>query len=173
MLVEKEAKRDAEREEMAKIDKQRILAIGSIKDIKCRSYAAYWSLNVSKTVLPDPEMPFGEARSLEQLSRKLVKLLRWDLPSSGLAYRDNDASVNVLHLAHHFQVTPSTVIKATAVNVGRGKRQMIAFKERIVGTDREERRVAALGGHGFHVPNPQGHKLIDKEDVEFFCPPDS
>ena len=41
MLVEKEAKRDAEREEMAEIDKQRILAIGSIKDIKCRSYAAY------------------------------------------------------------------------------------------------------------------------------------
>ena len=47
---------------------------------------------------------------------------------------------------------------------------MIAFEERIVGTDREERRVAALGGHGFHVPNPQGHKLIDKEDVEFFAP---
>ena len=121
-------------------------------------------------MLPDPEMPFGEARSLEQLSRRLVKLLQWDLPSSGLAYRDNDASVNVIHLAHHFQVTPSTVIKATAVNVGRGKRRMIAFEERIVGTDREERRVAALGGHGFHVPNPQGHKLIDKEDVEFFAP---
>ena len=102
MIVEKEAKRDAEREEMAKIDKQRIMAIGSIKDIKSRSHAAYWSLNVSKTVLPDPEMPFGEARSLEQLSRKLVKLLRWDLPSSGLVYRDNDASVNLHHLAHHF-----------------------------------------------------------------------
>ena len=52
-----------------------------------------WSLNVSKTVLPDPEMLFGEAKSLEQLSRKLVKLLRWDLPSSGLAYCDNDASL--------------------------------------------------------------------------------
>ena len=63
MIVEKEAKRDAEREEMAKIDKQRIMAIGSIKDIKCRSHAAYWSLNVSKTLLPDPERPFGEARS--------------------------------------------------------------------------------------------------------------
>ena len=170
MIVEKEAKRDAEREEMAKIDKQRIMAIGSIKDIKSRSHAAYWSLNVSKTVLPDPEMPFGEARSLEQLSRKLVKLLRWDLPSSGLVYRENDASVNLHHLAHHFQVTPSTVIKATAVIVGKGKRRMIAFEERIVGTERKERRVAAVGGHGFHVPNPQGHKLIDKEDVEFFAP---
>ena len=63
MIVEKEAKRDAEREEMAEIDKQRILAIGSIKDIKCRSRAAYWSLNVAKTVRPDPEMPFREARS--------------------------------------------------------------------------------------------------------------
>ena len=79
------------------------MAIGSIKDIKSRSHAAYWSLNVSKTVLPDPEMPFGEARSLEQLSRKLVKLLRWDLPSSGLAYCDNDASVNVFHLAQIFK----------------------------------------------------------------------
>ena len=45
-----------------------------------------------------------------------------------------------------------------------------AFEERIVGTHREERRVAALGGHGFYVPNPQGLKLIDKENVEFLAP---
>ena len=44
-----------------------------------------WSLNVSKTVLPDPEMPFGEARSLEQLSRKLVKLLGFAIIWVGLS----------------------------------------------------------------------------------------
>ena len=92
------------------------------------------------------------------------------LPSSGITYHENDGSVSVSHLAQHFQVTPSVLVKATSPDAGRGKRRMIAFEERIVGTERKERRVAALGGHGFHVPNPQGHKLIDKEDVEFFAP---
>ena len=27
-----------------------------------------------------------------------------------------------------------------------------------------------MGGHGFHVPHPQGHRLIDKEDIEIFAP---
>ena len=47
---------------------------------------------------------------------------------------------------------------------------MIAFEEMVIGTNRIERRVAALGGHGFHVPHPQGHRLIDKEDIEIFAP---
>ncbi len=40
----------------------------------------------------------------------------------------------------------------------------------MIGTNRIERRVAALGGHGFHVPHPQGDRLIDKEDIEIFAP---
>ena len=170
MNVEKDAKRDAERQLMMQVDEQKIRGIGSIKDVKCRSYNAYWSLEAAITVLPVPQLTRSEARSLEHLSRQLVTLLRWGLPSSGITYHENDGSVSVSHLAQHFQVTPSVLVKATSPDAGRGKRRMIAFEERIVGTNRTETKLAALGGHGFHVPNPQGHKLIDKEDAKLFAP---
>ena len=170
MNEEKDAIRDAERKDMEQIDIQRIQGIGSIKDDKNRLFAAYHSLEVTTTVLPEPKLPLAEVKSLEQLSRQLVKLLRWDLPSSGLTFNQNDGSVNVAHLAQHFRVTQSALVEATSSDVGKGKRRMIAFEERVIGTNRIERRVAALGGHGFHVPHPQGHRLIDKEDIEIFAP---
>ena len=76
MNVEKDAKRDAERQLMMQVDEQRIRGIGSIKDVKCRSYNAYWSLEAAITVLPVPQLTRSEARSLEHLSRQLVTLLR-------------------------------------------------------------------------------------------------
>ena len=170
MNEEKDAIRDAERKDMEQIDIQRIQGIGSIKDDKNRLFAAYHSLEVTTTVLPEPKLPLAEVKSLEQFSRQLVKLLRWDLPSSGLTFNQNDGSVNVAHLAQHFRVTQSALVEATSSDVGKGKRRMIAFEERVIGTNRIERRVAALGGHGFHVPHPQGHRLIDKEDIEIFAP---
>ena len=102
MNEEKDAIRDAERKDMEQIDIQRIQGIGSIKDDKNRLFAAYHSLEVTTTVLPEPKLPLAEVKSLEQLSRQLVKLLRWDLPSSGLTFNQNDGSVNVAHLAQHF-----------------------------------------------------------------------
>ena len=170
MNVEKDAKRDAERQLMIQVDEQRIQGIGSIKDVKSRSYNAYWSLQVAKTVLPVPKLTQSEARGLEHLSRQLITLLRWGLPSSGMTYHANDGSVSVSHLVQHFHVTQSVLIKATSPDAGRGKRRMIAFEERVVGTNKIETKVAALGGHGFHVPNPQGHKLIDKDDADLFAP---
>ena len=170
MNVEKDAKRDMERKLMEQVDEQRIQHIGSIKDDTNRSFAAFWKLEVTTTVLPDSKLPLAEVKSLEKLSRQLVKLLRWELPSSGVTYNQNDGSVNVVHLAQHFRVTQSALIKATSSDVGRGKRRMITFEEKTNGTDRTERRIAALGGHGFHVPHPQGHRLIDKEDSEIFSP---
>ena len=47
---------------------------------------------------------------------------------------------------------------------------MITFEEKVNGTNRTERRVAALGGHVFHVPYPQDHILIDKDDSEILSP---
>ena len=170
MNMEKEARRDSERKLMKQVDEQRIQCIGSIKDVTNRSFAAFWALEVTTTVLPEPKMPQNEAKNLEQLSRHLVKLLRWELPSSGIPYNQNDGSVNVVHLAQHFQVTQSALIKATSSDVGKGKRRLITFEEKVNGTNRTERRVAALGGHGFHVPYPQGHILIDKDDSEIFSP---
>ena len=170
MNEEKEAIRDVERNFMKQVDEQRIQGIGSIKDERSRSFNAYWSLEVKKTFLPVPQLSRTEARGLEQLSRQMVKLLRWDLPSSGVTYNKNDGSVNVAHLARRFHTTPNDLVKATSLDAGRGKPRMIAFEEMVVGTNSTEIRVAALGGHGFHVPNPQGHKLIDKDDAAFFAP---
>ena len=106
----------------------------------------------------------------EHLSRQLITLLRWGLPSSGMTYHANDGSVSVSHLVQHFHVTQSVLIKATSADAGRGKRRMIAFEERVVGTNRTEAKLATFGGHDFHVPKLQGHKLIDKDDAELFAP---
>ena len=149
---------------------QRIQGIGSIKDERSRSFYAFWSLEVKKSFLPVPKLSGTEAQGLEGLSRQMVKLLRWDLPSSGMTYNKNDGSVCVAHLAQRFHATPSDLVKATSKDAGRGKLCVIAFQEMVVGTNSTEIRVATLGGHGFHVPNPQGHKLIDKDDAGLFAP---
>ena len=170
MIQEKEANREAEREEMAKVEKDRKKGIGSIKDKKCKSYAAYQRLEVSQTFLPNLRLKKEEVKNLEWLSRKMVKLLRWDLPTSDITYRKTDGSVSVAHLAHHFGVPEDILEKASSSDVGKGKQRMIVFEERVIGTQETERRIAALGGHSFGVKFPPGHKMIEKEDVEKFSP---
>ena len=88
--------------------KQRIQGIGSIKDEKSRSFNAFWSLEVKKSFLPVPKLSGTEAQGLEGLSRQMVKLLRWDLPSSGMTYNKNDGpSVSLTWL---YVFTPRLVI---------------------------------------------------------------
>ena len=170
MIKEKEGKRDAEREEMVKVEREMTKGIGSIKNDQNRCFAAYCHLEVSQTFLPDQKLTTKGARELESLSRKMVRLLRWDLPSSGLSFRKVDGSVNVAVLARYFRVKEEMVEKATSSDVGKGKRRMIVIEERVVGTKKKERRIAALGGHGFAVQSPPGHKIIEKETAGQFAP---
>ena len=47
---------------------------------------------------------------------------------------------------------------------------MIVVEEKVKGKEKRQKRIAALGGHGFTVPSPPGHKIIQKEQASQFAP---
>ena len=120
--------------------------------------------------LPDKTLNLEMPKKTELLSRKLTRLLHWDLPSSQLPFRKTDASVLVAALAHFFHVSDEMLENATSSDAGKGKRRMIMFEERVKGTKLKERRIAALGGHGFEVPYPPGQSKIERENASVFAP---
>ena len=80
-------------------------------------------------------------------------LLRWQLPSSRLAYSSLDGSAAHEDVAKHLKVSPVEVPKAALPDDG-GKRCIIIFELTIAG--HREQRIAALGGHAFAVFSPVG-----------------
>ena len=60
--------------------------------------------------------------------------------------------------------------KATSSMVGKGKRRMIVIEEKVKGKEKRQKRIAALGGHGFTVQLPPGHEIIEKEQACQFAP---
>lgn len=94
----------------------------------------------------------------EHLSRKMIKILRWDLPKSGLSYRIEDGSTMVDALAAHLGTSKNLVAMATDPVYGRGKRRMVLLE---AGT-----RIAATGGQGFPVKSVPGHIRIDIEQAK-------
>ena len=163
MIVEKEEKRDAEREDMDEVEKEMATKIGTVND-------AQNHLAVVQTFLPDAKLTIEKARELKPLSKQMVRLLRWNLPSSGLTFRETDGSVDVAILARYFRVEEERVVEATSSDVGNGKKRMIVIEQQVAGTKKGERRIAALGGHGFFVPLPPGHIIIDKEAAGEYSP---
>ena len=130
-------------------------------------FAAFQNLEANfpaKRVMPDPEPPSdAENRFFKNLSRQLVSLLRWQLPSSRLAYSSLDGSAALEDVAKHLKVSPVEVAKAALPDDG-GKRHIIIFELTIAG--HREQRVAALGGHGFAVFSQVGNWPISVTGAE-------
>ena len=100
-----------------------------------------------KVAMPDASAPNAkEMNSFQRLSRRLVQLLRWELPESGLAYDHVDGSVNLDAVSRHLKASASAIAIACSPLVG-GKQRLLIFEKK--NASHQERRIAAIGGHGF------------------------
>ena len=113
-----------------------------------------------KVALMDARAPrHSEKPFFRGLSRKLSSLLRHELPSVGVPYNSLDGSANLEDVAKHLDVSPSAIATASLPSED-GKRRMLLFETMFRG--HRERRILALGGHGFAVLSPLGHWPISK-----------
>ena len=73
----------------------------------------------------------GQTASQEAiaLSRSLVQLLRWQLPSSGLAY-DYNGSVAIDDVAAYLKVETGLILAASSAQAGAGKMRTLVFVKR-------------------------------------------
>ena len=138
---------------------------------KSHFFGAYQHLlaNFScKVALPNAKVPQeADMTSLNRLSKKVVQLLRWDLPSSGLPYLPLDGSAHLTDVAKYFGIQEDAILFALSPEVG-GKPRVMAYE---VGLgDQQKKRICTLGGHGFPVHSPLGHCLISKQSAS--CYPD-
>ena len=86
-----------------------------------------------------------------------MSLLRWELPNSGLAYDPVDGSVRLEDVSRHVKASASALATACSPLVG-GKQRFLIFEKK--NASHLERRIAAIGGHGFQVFSPPGSWLI-------------
>ena len=106
-------------------------------------------------------------RHKEELSQNLVRLLRWDLPQTGIPFSRNDGSAQISEVARYLRVSTDEVKSVGAGLIGAKIRTVVY--EKLFQGNREE-RVAAVGGHGFAVFAPPGHCLIPRPCA--CCPQD-
>ena len=85
-----------------------------------------------------------------------MRLLRWTLPNSGVAYSKQDGTVNARDLSFYLKVPLEEIMEAIAPT-GDDKIRLIAIQMLSFST---EVRIGCLGGHGFQVYAPPGHCLI-------------
>ena len=78
----------------------------------------------------------------------MVKLLRWDLPVAGPQYHSHDGSALLSDVARHFHVKEDAIITALSPEMG-GKLRVMVYEIGL--EDKREKRICALGGHGFLV----------------------
>ena len=64
------------------------------------------------------------------LSRSLVQLLRWQLPSSGLAYNNYDGSVAIDDVAAYLKVETGLILAASSAQAGAGNMRTLVFVKR-------------------------------------------
>ena len=101
----------------------------------------------SKVVMPDENIVEETERAeLQGLSRQLVTLLRWNLPKTGIAYDSMDGSVDFENVAKHLKRSITAISHACSPSIG-GKRRLTVFQ--VMKAEKLEKRVAAVGGHGF------------------------
>lgn len=86
-----------------------------------------------------------------------MQLLRWDLPDTKLSFSTQDGSVEIENVACYLGDSVQAVKEAASASPG-GKVRVIIFELRSL--LKTETRIAALGGHGFRVNCPPGHRLI-------------
>ena len=97
--------------------------------------------------------------NLIMLSKRLVKLLRWDLPASEIPYNLYDGSASVLDVARYLRADESDI--KMAISDGSEKPRLFLFQ---LGNE-GKRKICALGGHGFPVLSPTGNWPISKVSV--------
>ena len=85
----------------------------------------------------------GQTASQEAIamSRSLVQLLRWQLPSSGLAYYDGSVAIN--DVAAYLKVETGLILAASSAKAGK-MRTLVFVKKAGVGLS--EQRITCLGG---------------------------
>ena len=96
------------------------------------------------------------------LSKSVVQLMRWQLPSSGLAYDCNDGLVAINDVAAYLKVDSGLILAASSPEAGGGKMRTLVFEKK-TGAEFSEQRITCLGGHGFIVHSPLGHMVIGQE----------
>ena len=92
-------------------------------------------------------------------SKRLVILLRWDLPASEIAYNLYDGSASVLNLARYLRAEESDI--EMAISDGSEKPRLFLFQ---LGNEGKH-KICVLGGHGFPVLSPIGNWPISKVSV--------
>ena len=128
--------------------------------IFCSCYPAFLFLSQNfhgKSFFPQNSKV--QDRHKEQLSRNLVRLLRWDLPRTGIPFSQNDGSAQIHEVARYLRVSTDELKLVGKGFIGAKIRTVVY--EKIFQGNREE-RVAAIGGHGFAVFAPPGHCLIPR-----------
>ena len=69
---------------------------------------------VFKMVLKKNEVPAEEMTpAIQKLSHKIVRLLRWDLPQSGIQFSPLDGSAKLVDVARHLRTSEKAMITST------------------------------------------------------------
>lgn len=119
---------------------------------------------IFKRILADPRPTRSELSSYEgkKISMRLAKILRDELPSSGLQYSCQDGSVDLSELAWFLDEEEEKIFFATSVNFDKnGKKRFVVYEE--LNRGYSVFRICALGGHFFRVFSPPGHYPIGRE----------
>ena len=132
--------------------------ISSIKEKENQFFPVYKFLEknlVFKYAFFGSSEPKNEQKT-KNLSRRIVRLLRWTLPNSGVAYSKQDGTVNARDLSFYLKVPLEEIMEAIAPT-GDDKIRLIAIQMLSLPT---KIRIGCLGGHGLQVYAPPGHCLI-------------
>ena len=99
--------------------------------------------------------------AIQKLSHMIVRLLRWELPQSGIQFSALDGSAKLTDVAKHLKASEEALITAIS---SQDKVRVVIFKQ--ISQRDAEVKMGACGGHGFAVHSPPGHALLSE-----FCSP--
>ena len=106
-----------------------------------------------------PPMP-KNPQNAKKLSIELVRLLRWQLPFSGIPFSAEDGSAEVRDVATHLGVTVEAVIEAASTGGKGGGEKLRMVVIELISSSQTVTRISAVGGHGFRVNCQPGHRLV-------------
>ena len=101
------------------------------------------------------------------MSKSVVQLLRWQLPSSGLAYDCIDGSVAINDVAAYLKVESGLILAASSPKAQRKMRTLVFEKKTGIGFS--EQHITCLGGHGFIVHSQLDHMLRGQETAKSYA----
>ena len=102
------------------------------------------------------------------LSKSVVQLLRWQLPSSGLAYDCINGSVAINDVAVYLKVESGLILAASSQRARGGKMRTLVFEKK-TGIGFSEQHITCLGGHGFIVHSQLDHMLRGQETAKSYA----